>query len=109
MCVSPKSAVGIIQNNILNTAGKGLGAGRGGGRAWRREGWEREGVHREGVYPTHRYLPAAEPTRNTRVPPPRLPLSDGAMRSEINGSIDISERLKEKVYVVSVLAVRRGG
>ena len=40
----------------VKDARKGLGAGRGGGRFWRREGREHEGVHREGAYLAHRHL-----------------------------------------------------
>ena len=33
-------------------------------------------IEREGACLLHRHLPAAEPTPNTRVPPPRFPFGD---------------------------------
>ena len=55
------------------SAGRGGGrdAGRGGGRAGRRGGRELEGAHRG-----TRYLPAAQPTPNTSMPSPALPLGN---------------------------------
>ena len=51
--------------------------GRGGGRAGRRGGQELEFVYR-----CTRHLPAAEPTHNTRVPPPRCPWTGRHVKDE---------------------------
>jgi len=72
VCVSVATKVTVcfyFKLEFLNTAREGLGAGHGEGRAGRRGGREREGA-----YLAHRYLPAAEPTPNTRVPSPTLAL-----------------------------------
>ena len=49
----------------MSIAREGLSEGRGEGRVGRRDGREREGARRG-----TRHLPAAEPTPNTRAPPP---------------------------------------
>ena len=68
----------------MKDAREELDAGRGGGRAGRREGREREVVHREGAYLSHRHLSDREGVYNYLVhrhlpaadPTPGLPLGD---------------------------------